>query len=223
MRVGFVVAMEEEYAPFLSSLGSFVSEEIICGISFCVFSRNYREIVLAKSGIGCIAASAATSLLIGHFSCSFIANYGLVGALSSLPAASLVAVKDVVHYDADLTAFGAPLGAPADFDRPYFAADNRALSFLLGEGLPALRLASGDKFIADSTLKNRLISDFSADICDMEGAGIAVTSARAGVPFCMVKAVSDDAGENAALSFSERKGKRFNAAVSLLLSVFDKV
>lgn len=223
MRVGFVVAMEEEYAPFLSLLGNFVSEEKICGISFCVFSRNDREIVLAKSGIGCIAASAATSLLIGHFCCGFIVNYGLVGALSALPAASLVAVKDVVHYDADLTAFGAPLGAPADFGYPYFCADDRALSLLCEGGLPSLRLASGDKFIADSSLKNRLIFDFSADVCDMEGAGIALTCARADVPFCMVKAVSDDAGENAVATFSESKGKRFNAAVSLLLSVIDKV
>lgn len=223
MRIGFVIAMDEEYAPFLSVLGEAVSKDTFCGVSFEVFSRGDREVVLAKSGIGEIVSSAVTALLIDHFHCDFVANFGFVGALGEIPPATLVAVKDVVHYDADLTAFGRPLGAPAGFDDPYFSADTRALALFAEEGLPVCRLASGDKFISDPSLKSDLRSCFAADICDMEGAGIALTCARSGVPFAMLKLVSDGAGNDAASEFTVNIARDFPLAVSTLLSVLDKI
>ena len=219
MKVGFVVAMESEYAPFLGRLGKVVSEVRLSGVNFCVYELEGRTVVLAQCGIGEIASSVATGVLIAHFCCDYIVNFGLVGSLGGSSVCSVVAVKDVVHYDSDLTAFGHAVGAPADFSEAYFAADQKRLSLLVSDGLPALRLASGDKFIADSFLKNKLKADFSADICDMEGAGVALTCARAGVPFTMIKVVSDDAGEGAVSSFESAKLSGFSVAVDIVLSV----
>ncbi|HCU55821.1 MAG TPA: hypothetical protein DIC18_00625 [Clostridiales bacterium] len=220
MRVGFVVAMEDEYTPFLSSLGRFVKDETVCGMAFSIYkSSDMSEVVLARCGIGCVASSAATALLIGRFNCDFIVNFGLVGSLKEFTPGTLVIVKDVFHYDADLTPFGAPLATPADFQSPYFSSDEGYFARLVADGHPFGRLASGDKFIANKKTKDWLVSDFDADICDMEGAGIAITCARAHVPFIMLKMVSDGAEEGAAQTFEESKGKSFDFAVSVVLSV----
>ena len=222
-RVGFVVAMESEYAPFLFRLGSLVREELRCGVGFALYTSDGAEIVLAKCGIGEIASSVAVGLLIGHYSCEYIVNFGLVGSLGSAQLSSIVAVKDVVHYDCDLTAFGHPLSAPADFSSAYFSSDPEMLSVLSARGIPSLRLASGDKFIADVSLKTKLRDAFSADVCDMEGAGVAVACARACVPFTMIKLVSDDAGEGAVSTFEQSKSKGFSFAVDVVFAVIKGV
>ena len=218
MKIGFLVAMESEYAPFLSSLGKCVEKRVVCGIEFCVYDSFGKQIILAKCGIGEIAAASAAALLIGKFGCDRIVNFGLVGSLDGKDIGTLVAVKDVVYYDFDLSPFGRPVGMPADIDLVYLPAD---LSVLQGslKDLPALRLASGDKFISDVTLKDRIVSLFSANICDMEGAGIALTCTRAHVPFTMIKLVSDAANDAAVETFSTTKSRAFGSAVELVLSL----
>ena len=53
--------------------------------------------------------------------------------------------------------------------------------------------ASGDKFIADSEQKIKVHEMFDADICEMEAAGIVLTSNRNQVP-CMFLRISGDNG-----------------------------
>ena len=218
MRIGFVVAMEEEYAPFIGRLGKEIGSEGICGAKFCTYESDGNVVVLGQSGIGEIAAAATTALLIGRFGCDYIVNFGLVGSLNGATTGTLACVKDVVHYDCDVTAFGYAPGQPAGMDVAYFETDLHARASVLAK-LPALRLASGDKFISDTTLKNKLVAEFSADICDMEGAAIAITCTRAATPFSLIKYVSDAADEAAAETFSLNKTKAFGTAVELVLSL----
>jgi len=218
MKIGFLVAMESEYAPFLSSLGECVETETVCGIEFCTYRFSGKQIILGKCGIGEIAAASTASLLIGRFGCDRIVNFGLVGSLDGKEIGTLVAVKDVVYYDFDLSPFGRPIGMPADIDLVYLPADLSVLQGALKD-LPALRLASGDKFVSDTAFKNRLVSDFDANICDMEGAGVALTCTRAGIPFTMIKLVSDAADDVAVETFSASKTRAFGVAVDLVLSL----
>jgi len=218
MTVGFVVAMESEYEPFLSKLGALDRVEHICSMDFCVYNNHKKTVILAKCGIGSIAAATAASLLIGRFACTEIFNYGLVGSLGEISVGVTVAVKDVVHYDSDLSAFGHPIGAACDMPSPYLSADEKNLSLLAKKGIPVCRLASGDKFIANDFLKSKLRSDFSADICDMEGAGIALVCCRTHTPFTMIKLVSDGAGDDAVSDYSKSKLAAFDLTIDLVLS-----
>ena len=88
--------------------------------------------------------------------------------------------------------------------------------------LPSVRLASGDKFISDSDIKSRLVTKFNANVCDMEGAGIALTCTRAHVPFSMIKLVSDGADEGAVETYQANKSLAFESAVDLVLSLMKK-
>lgn len=221
MKIGFLVAMEDEYEPFLSFLGKHECSAKVSGIDFELYTSGDNTIVLGKCGIGEIASAAATSLLIGYFDCEYVVNFGLVGSLNGRELGSLVCVKDVVHYDCDVTAFGYALGQPAGSKEVYFKTDAEVRGTLLSH-LPAVRLASGDKFISKTEIKNRLVAKFSADICDMEGAGVAITCSRAGVPFTMIKLVSDGADESAAETFRANKSNAFGSAVTLVLSLLQR-
>ena len=226
MRIGFVVAMDAEYVPFLEGLGALLETTVVVGVEFCKYDYHGKTIFLAKCGIGEIAASTATALLIGHFGCERIVNFGLVGSLRpDLKGGSILLVGDVVHYDCDVTAFGHALGAPVDMSSPFIHSDLDMIARLFTDTpagvLPVVRLASGDKFVADSAFSNKIRSDFSADICDMEGAGIAIVCARAGVPFTMIKLVSDGADEAATGDFAVSKSTILSHSFDLVFSVFD--
>ena len=67
MNIGFVVAMESEYLPFLSRLGKLVNSETRAGIEFSKYELYDRTVFLAKCGIGEIASSAATAILLGVY------------------------------------------------------------------------------------------------------------------------------------------------------------
>ncbi len=63
------------------------------------------------------------------------------------------------------------------------------------------RIASGDIFVADRMLKQSIFHDFGAAAVEMEGAAIAQTAAYAGIPFVVLRAISDCADGEAAESF----------------------
>ena len=221
MTIGFLIAMENEYEPFLDKLGKIRRVEKICGAEFCLYDHGKNTVVLAKSGIGEIAAASAASILISRYDCDRILNFGLVGGLTDLSLGEVVAVRDVVHYDCDITPFGYELGAAVDTVSPYLPADNSILPQKKVGVLPMLRLASGDKFIADEERKAWLLSQFSADICDMEEEGGALTCTRADVPFTMIKVVSDGADSGAVLDFKASKMRAFDMAISVVLFVLE--
>ena len=219
MNIGFVVAMSVEYIPFLKRLGTFCESLFLAGMEFSRYELNGDNIYLAKCGIGEVASSTATALCIGHFGCKYIVNFGLVGSLVPGKEGTLLAVRDVVHYDSDLTAFGTPLGAAADFSIPFIPADTRMLDLLSDDGLPAMRLASGDKFISNPSVGDSLRSAFGAHVCDMEGAGIALVCARSQVHFTMIKLVSDGADGDATADFEKNKMRSFGRAFDVVMRV----
>ena len=64
-------------------------------------------------------------------------------------------------------------------------------------------IASGDIFVDDSTLKQAIITQFGAAAAEMEGAAIAQTAAANGVPFVILRTISDLAEHQANVSFDE--------------------
>ena len=62
-------------------------------------------------------------------------------------------------------------------------------------------LATGDRFISKPEVRERLAAE--AHLVDMEGYAVARAARAAGVPVTLVKQVSDEAGEQAAKSWTE--------------------
>ncbi|MGI6701956.1 MAG: 5'-methylthioadenosine/S-adenosylhomocysteine nucleosidase [Christensenellales bacterium] len=207
--IGMIAAMPEETEHILSLLGKEISSGIISGYQVKEFKVYGKKIILINSGIGEISAAAATMLLIDRYKVRTIINFGLSGALKSgIKLNDMLIVKDIVHYDFDISAFCDNLkGAYPGYDTAFFETDKELRELAdraAGTVLNKVRIASGDKFIASSETKERLISDFDADICDMEAAGIAITAARAEIPVLFIKTISDLADECATSSISDK-------------------
>ena len=63
------------------------------------------------------------------------------------------------------------------------------------------RVASGDQFVSSEELKNRIIADTGALCTEMEGAAIAHAAWRNGLPFVIVRAISDKADGSAQMDY----------------------
>ena len=63
------------------------------------------------------------------------------------------------------------------------------------------RVASGDQFICSAEQKDAIIANTQAVCAEMEGASIAHTAYRNGVPFVIVRAISDKADNSAEMDY----------------------
>lgn len=153
------------------------------------------QVYVLKSGAGEIFASASTQYLILKYNVKAIINFGIVGALvEDLKKENLCLIKNIVHYDYDISQVDkVNIGRYLEYPNEYLEADQELIN-IAKECYPDLKLvtcASADKFVADETKKQQLHSQFGAEICEMESAGILLTCDRNKVPCLFIKAIAD--------------------------------
>ncbi len=137
------------------------------------------------TGAGKLRAAAATARILAHQRPSEVINLGTAAALKD-GFEGIHVIGRAVQHDFDGEAIfeltGEHFGPPLE----------------LGDG-PGL--ATGDRFVADSQLREQLSR--LADLADMEGYAVAAVAQAVGVPVRLVKQVSDDGGDQAARDWSE--------------------
>jgi len=62
-------------------------------------------------------------------------------------------------------------------------------------------IASGDQFVSNKKQKQAIIDDTGALCTEMEGAAIAHASWKNGVPFVVIRAISDKADDSAEMDY----------------------
>lgn len=225
-KFGMVIAIGEELQGVLSAFGRVEKKET--GAFDVYFVRHGDcEIVIAVSGAGEIAAAAATQYLISKYAVQAVLNFGFVGALNeNLKCQQIVLVSDVVHYDFDTSLIdnvevGKYLEYPEVAIKPY--GDLVSKTAFAFPSIEKVRLASGDKFIAEKEKKEWLADTFAAEICDMEGAAIILTANRNKIPSLSIKIVSDNADEDSPVSFSTIAAEGTADCARILLGVIDEL
>ena len=226
MRIGIITAMAEETIPILAKLGGVVAEDNVSGVAIKQIETGKHTVYLATSGIGEIRAALAVQLLVDLFDIEAVLNFGFVGSLNkNLPVGELVLVGRAVHYQFDISAVdGLPAGCYDGKDEPYFYTDRDIIAGVqnaLPHPLRTVTAASGDIFVADNALKNRLRDTFFGDICEMEIAGICLAAERNHIPVFSMKVISDGADEKATESFGEVLEKGLSKYEHLLPVVLD--
>lgn len=193
MKIGMVVAVEID--AVLERYGQPERTDKHGEFTVRVYNIHGSELIVAHSGVGEISAAACTQLLISVYGAEMILNFGVVGGLTEeMSKTTSCVVEKIVHYDFDCEAIdGTAVGQYAGFPDVYIPTDKRlrALALAVSPGLTPVVCASGDKFIAEREKKEALHEKFGADICEMESAGIALTSYRNGIPCLLIKTVSD--------------------------------
>lgn len=212
---GIIGAMDSEVDNLKARLTD-PAVHTVAGRDFTTGTLGGKSVVIVKSGIGEVAAAITAQILIDRFHVDALINTGMAGGLDPrLAVKDLVIGTAAVQHDFDLTAFGHAPGyicGDDDSQPTRFCADGvlveRALAAadtVLPSGSKAITgiVASGDIFVDDSALKQRIITLFNAAATEMEGAAIAHTAVANGVPFVILRVISDLAEHQANVSFDE--------------------
>ena len=209
--IGIIGAMEEEIA-FLRDKMEVVTTKSVVGLTYDIGRYAGNNIVLVKSGIGKVNAAVCTQAMIDHFGVDYVINTGVAGAIhEDLRIGDILISVDAVQHDMDSSVFGDPIGVIPRMAESCFKADE-ALVRLAQEaaekcGLDCRvltgRIASGDQFISSHEGKERIRRTVKGDCAEMEGAAIAQTCWLNRIPFVVIRAISDDANEEAGMSYDE--------------------
>ena len=197
--IGIIAAMQLEMEALRSGIQNPVAETI-SGIEFVRGTLEGREVVTAVCGIGKVFAAICAQTLILRYRPECIINTGVAGTLTDRLSIGSIAVSSaVVQHDMDTSALGDPVGLISGIDRVQLPADAPLAASLArcadALGIPNVIgvIASGDQFVASPEKKAFIVGAFGAIACEMEGAAIGHVCFVNGVPFCVLRAISDSA------------------------------
>ena len=221
MKLGIIGAMEQEVETLLGLLEQ-KKETVRAGSTYYEGVLEGMPVVVVQCGIGKVNAALCVQILCDLFSVTHIINTGVAGSLNAkLNIGDILISTDAIHHDLDITIFGYAPGQVPGRETREFTADPTLADLALrlcGEVNPDIRamkgrVVSGDQFISSAEAKDRLISEFSADCTEMEGASIAHGATYNGIPFVIIRAISDKADGSAELDYPtfERQAAQHSA------------
>lgn len=208
--IGIIGAMRIEVET-IKSLMEIEEKRTISGVEYVSGKLHGKEIVVAVCGIGKVAAAMCTQTMILTYSPECIINTGVGGSLSNkLNICDIAISESLVQHDMDTSPLGDPVGLISGINIINIPADEKVVSLLekavesLGN-IKAVKgiIASGDQFIASGEKKKFITENFGAIVCEMEGASIAQVCYTNGVPFGVVRAVSDCADGSSHMDYGE--------------------
>lgn len=203
MKIAIIAAMSKELDLILSRIGAPTARDLE---DFKVYEGclGDHEFVVAQCGIGKVNSALRTVSIINEYHPDLVINSGVAGGVDSSMGIGSVLVADRVAYHdvwcGPSTEYGCADSCPLYF-QPY----DRGLEIMreISRESPLdIRfglLCSGDKFISTPEEVKEIKSHFPDALgCDMESASIAQTCLRAGLPFMIVRVMSDmpGGGEN---------------------------
>ena len=221
-KIGLVVAMQIESEPLQEVFGAPLKQYKYGVFDVKKYVYQGKELYFATCGEGEIAAASCTQYLISAFGVELILNYGLAGSLDGHALGKTFLVKGVAHYEFDLSPLnGQPVGKYEKFDSVIVETDKKMREKIknICPDISETVCASGDKFVADPTLKNKLRETYGAGVCEMEAAGVLFTAINAGIPEVIIKVVSDS-GDDATefIDYVNGKNTEYIGLVAKLLT-----
>ena len=185
---------------------------------------NGAEVVIVRCGIGKVNAALCVQILADVFEVTHVINTGIAGSLNAkLDIGDILVSKDAVHHDFDLRIFNYRLGEVPQMGFREFKADEKMCKLAydccrkVNPDINVLtgRVVSGDQFISSKEVKNHLITEFAGDCTEMEGASIAHGAYLNGLPFVIIRAISDKADDSAEMDYPtfEKAAAKHSAAL----------
>ena len=198
--LGIIGAMDEEVAKIKERLEN-VEVQTFGGMDFYKGNFEGKSVVVVRSGIGKVNAAVCAQILADRY--------------------------QVSGHDMDATNFGYPAGQIPRMDVLSFPADPKLLALAkecCGRVNPEIhtyegRVVSGDQFISDQKKKDWLIETFHGYCTEMEGAAIAQAAYLNGIPFLIIRAISDKADNSANVDYPTFEAQAIIHSVNLMLEM----
>jgi adenosylhomocysteine nucleosidase len=230
-KIGIIGAMEEE-VRILKDLMPDAKVSCIAYMDFYEGTLEGKPVVVVRSGIGKVNAAICTQILADVFKVDAVINTGIAGSLrNEIDIADVVLSTDAQQHDMDATGFGYNFGIIPRMDTSVFAADAYLLDTaervckrdIAGIKAHKGRVLSGDQFISDQGKKEWLANTFGGFCTEMEGAAIAHAAYLNGIPFLIVRAISDKADQRAGMTYSEFEDIAIKNSVKLVRGILREI
>lgn len=223
VKIGIIGAMDVEIDYLRSLMGSDAKKTEAGSINFLEGKIHGKNVVLVRSGIGKVNAALCAQRLILQFGCTNIINTGIAGAMAhGLGVMDFVVSTDCVYHDMDATGFGYKIGQIPQMDVFSFPADKKMIedckkaffesSESKGHKMIEGRIASGDQFISEKSVKEKIAANVGPACVEMEGAAIAHACYLNKTPFVILRCMSDMADDLSS------NGYEFNESIAAKLS-----
>jgi len=197
-----------------------------------------REVVVAAAGVGKVKAASTATLLVERLGCRALVLSGVAGGLGqTLAIGDLVVADRVIDIDyGRVTDAGRIVYQPGTLPIPEVkpepgyvlepATVERVTQRIAASGLRATlgTVVTGDAFLASPRVRDELAAEWSALAIEMEGSAVCGVAERFGVPWLVVRALSDRAGEDSLGDFASFVASAAASSARLvreLLPVFD--
>jgi adenosylhomocysteine nucleosidase len=226
-RLGIISALQEEQAGLITQMRD--ATVFTRGKRDYVHGNLWGiDCICVLSRLGKVASAATAAMLIERFDVSHLLFTGVAGSADSeVRVGDIVIASELVQHDMDtrplFPRFEIPLTGLSRF--PSDAESNRylleaATNFLDQDLLTEISeesradfnltqprihqglIASGDEFIASALRLQELKMDFPDLLAvEMEGAAVAQVCHEFGIPFSVIRTISDNANEDSAVDF----------------------
>lgn len=228
MKIAIMGAMPEEVEPILEHLDD-VEEVVYAKNKYYKAKYKNIDVVVAYSKIGKVFSTLTASTMLQMFACDILLFTGVAGGVNpELKIGDLVVATKLAQHDLDITIFGHPHGYVPE-GSVYVEADKDlvALSKIVADemGVKVKEgiIATGDQFIADEAKKEFISTTFKADALEMEGASVAVVCDALGVPFFVLRSISDTADMDAGFNFEEFVQSSAKISAEFLMKMVDRL
>lgn len=226
-RIGIVSALQEEQSSLMTAMRN--ATVVTAGMRRYVCGQLWEmDCVCVLSRIGKVAAAATIATLIERFHITHLLFTGVAGSVTSaVKVGDLVIADRLVQHDMNAFPLFPRFEIPL-LKQTCFASDARLTTLLMRAGEDFLRddmqhlvgnedrelfglhqprlhrglIASGDEFIHGNDRRAALKQALpDALAVEMEGAAVAQVCFEFGIPFAVVRTISDDANDHAPRDF----------------------
>ncbi|MBN2510297.1 MAG: 5'-methylthioadenosine/adenosylhomocysteine nucleosidase [Spirochaetales bacterium] len=202
-------AMDQEIEGYLSCLHNSTCNEWM-GWVFHRGTISGVEIVVAKCGVGKVLSAMITQKLIDTFEVEHVLFTGIAGGINTrYEIGDIIIAKDTLQHDIDVRSLGFKRGSipytnlrevacdPVEGERLFLAAHGHGT---VHQG----RILTGDVFLSarDTPEYEYLTKELDGDAVEMEGASVGTVSFLNGIPFNLLRIISDKADGKAPAHFT---------------------
>ncbi len=222
-KIGIIGAMEIEVETLKKEME--ISRTVTkASMEFNEGKIGNTEVVVVKSGICKVNAALCVQILVDEFKVTHVINTGAAGSLDAqIDIGDFVVSTDAVYHDVNATIFGYRRGEIPQTGRLEFPADEwmrdkikqAARDAGLKQKIFDGRVCSGDQFISDDAVKADIKKEFGGMCTEMEGAGIAQACFLNGIPFVILRAISDKADGSDIMDYPEFEKKAAHDCAAL--------
>ena len=207
-KLGIIGAMSVEVETLKSEMSSLTVTKK-AGMEFYDGVLEGLPVVVVQCGVGKVNAAMCAQVLCDCFDVTHLVNTGIAGSLcADLDIGDLLISCDAMYHDFDVQHFGYEMGEVPGMGVLTFPADEGMIGYAVAAAEAVNpghsrvgRVASGDMFVAEKSVKENIIAKTQALCTEMEGTAIAHVAFRKKLPFVILRAISDKADDSAEMDY----------------------